>query len=367
MARRDFQLRILHLASYDEWTGAAALAFEEVSALRARGVDAHYAYMGGSDLEDRVGSLDHTHPILSKNQDPVSVLRSVRAIRDLHRRLAFDIFHSHLSHDHWLALLARRKHREVSVCRTFHALRALRSDRLTKRMVDWTEGLAVSNRDLTEEPVIQARSVHFIPPAVDCQRFDQNGSDAREVHSISPDQPVIGAIGKIDEGRGFDEVIEAFARMSDVYENSRLMIVGQGEHQSALEDEAVGRGVAERIIWTGYRDDDLAEHYRAMDVLLYTRPGSEEGHRATIEALACGVPVVSLPVRGMDAVLGDLVSDLVSRDETSAALVDKAIEVLDDRPSDLADRCVSRAREFDYERTSSRLTALYGSTPGPRR
>ena len=123
---------------------------------------------------------------------------------------------------------------------------------------------------------------------------------------------------------------------------------------------------AERIIWTGYRDDDLAEHYRAMDLLLYTRPGSEEGHRATVEALACGVPVISLPVRGLDAVLGDLAPDLASRDGTLTALADKAIEVLDGKPSDLADRCAGRTREFDYERTSSRLTALYASTHRPR-
>ena len=232
-------------------------------------------------------------------------------------------------------------------------------------MVDWTEGLAVSNRGLSEEPVFQTRSVHFIPPTVDCQRFDQTGGDAREAHSLSNGQPVIGVIGKIDEGRGFEEVIEAFARISGTFENSRLMIVGQGVYQTVLEDEAASRGVAESIIWTGYRDDDLADHYRAMDVLLYARPGSEEGHRATIEALACGVPVVSLPVCGMDTVLGDLAPDLASRDETSAALADKAIEVLVGRPSDLADRCASRAREFDYERTSARLTALYGSTKRP--
>ena len=43
-------MKILHLASFDRWTGAAAPAFSEVEALRRAGVDAHYGYVGGSTL-----------------------------------------------------------------------------------------------------------------------------------------------------------------------------------------------------------------------------------------------------------------------------------------------------------------------------
>jgi len=47
MLARLVSVKILHLASANRWTGAAAPAFAEVEALRAAGVEAHYGYVGG--------------------------------------------------------------------------------------------------------------------------------------------------------------------------------------------------------------------------------------------------------------------------------------------------------------------------------
>jgi hypothetical protein len=55
------------------------------------------------------------------------------------------------------------------------------------------------------------------------------------------------------------------------------------------------------VIWAGYHEDDLAEHYRASDLLLFTARGSDEGHRAVLEAMACGIPVATYPIEGIDA------------------------------------------------------------------
>src|ERR1700742_2849740 len=47
-------VNVLHLAAGNRWTGAAAPAFAEVEALRAAGVEAHYAYVGGYKLEQKL-------------------------------------------------------------------------------------------------------------------------------------------------------------------------------------------------------------------------------------------------------------------------------------------------------------------------
>src|SRR5688500_20353392 len=73
-------MRILHLASGNRWTGAAAPAFAEVEALRAAGVDAHYAYVGGYKLQAKIGHHDFAHPLIEKAQNPRSFFRSVEAI-----------------------------------------------------------------------------------------------------------------------------------------------------------------------------------------------------------------------------------------------------------------------------------------------
>ena len=76
-------MNVLHLASGNRWTGAAAVAFAEVEALRSAGIDAHFACVGGYRLQEKVGHLDWAHPVLERAQNPVSFARTVASIRRL--------------------------------------------------------------------------------------------------------------------------------------------------------------------------------------------------------------------------------------------------------------------------------------------
>ena len=76
-------MRVLHLAAGNRWTGAAAPAFAEVEALRAAGVDAHYAYVGGYKLETKLKQIDFAHPLIEKAQNPVAARRTIRALQAL--------------------------------------------------------------------------------------------------------------------------------------------------------------------------------------------------------------------------------------------------------------------------------------------
>ena len=360
-------MRVLHLASYDEWTGAAAIALEETVALRAAGVEAHLAYMGGGELESKLGDREYAHPILSKNQDPVSVMRSVRGIRRLHGDIEFDVLHAHLSHDHWLALAARPGSPETTLCRTFHAARALRDDGLTRRMIGWTDGIAVSNCSLTELAPLRGLVAAFLPPAIDVERFHSNGVSARSNYLVPNECRLLGAIGKIDANRGFEDVIETFSLIAERNPRCQLMMIGDGELKDTLIRDIAERGLSNRVTWAGFRDQDLPEHYRAIDLLLYVAPGSEEGHRAVIEALACGTPVAAFGVPGLEAVLSDLAGELVVEEKSPRALGDRAQSLLDAKSESLSSRCVERATEFSRPVAAGRLIDFYEAARQGRR
>jgi hypothetical protein len=123
-------MKVLHLAAGNRWTGAAAPAFAETEALREAGVDAHYAYVGGYKLQQKIGHHDFAHPIIAKAQNPFSFARTVESIARLIDHHRFEIVHAHLTYDHWLAHVACRGTR-AAVVRTFHARRVLRGDPLT--------------------------------------------------------------------------------------------------------------------------------------------------------------------------------------------------------------------------------------------
>lgn len=343
-------MRILHLAAGNRWTGAAAPAFAEVEALRAAGHDAHYAYVGGYKLQAKIGHHDFAHPIIEKAQNPVSFTRSVRAVEALLHQHAFDVLHAHLTYDHWLARLAARDH-PVVVARTFHARRVLRTDPFTRSLVKATQKVFVINEAFRTAPALLGRDAVFTPPPLDHGQFSPHGPDARAIHGIRGDEKIVTVIGKLSKGRGFEDALQTFATLRTLTP-CRLMIIGHGEHRPALEALARDLGIEDGVIWAGYHETDLAEHYRASNLLLFTARGSDEGHRAILEAMACGLPVATFPIEGVHALVpGEWIATASQPD----ALARTAATLLASPPAHAAE--LSRA--FGYESAAERLLAAY--------
>ena len=339
-------MKVLHLAAGNRWTGAAAPAFAEVLALREAGVDAHYAYVGGYKLQAKIGGFDFAHPIIAKAQNPFSFASTVGAIRRLIEHHRFDIVHAHLTYDHWLTRFASRDSR---IARTFHSQRVIRSDPFTRHLLKRTDLICTVNDTFR----IENRDAVFTPPPLDDDQFQPNGPDVRETYGIPPDALLVMAIGKLSAGRGFEIVLRAFAKIRAEANNARLMIIGHGEHRPKLE--ALARELRIEVTWAGYHEEDLADHYRAANFLLFTAKGSDEGHRAVIEAMGCGTVPVAAPLDGMDAILDPaLIAPSPEPDAIARTLLGhvKALEAL--RKSVL-----ERSARFAYRPAAQRLIAAY--------
>jgi len=332
-------MRILHLAAGNRWTGAAAPAFAEVEALRAAGVDAHYAYVGGYKLQAKIGHHDYAHPIIEKAQNPVSFVRSINAIDRLLHVHGFDVVHAHLTYDHWLARIAAREHPTVRIARTLHSRRVLRKDPFSRSLLRATRHFFVVNRAFDVPGAV------FTPPPLDHRQFHPHGP------KVVIEGLLVTVIGKLSKHRGFEEALQTFAALRRPTP-CRMMIIGHGEYRPALEAYSRELGVADDVIWAGYHEDDLAEHYRASNLLLFTARGSDEGHRAVLEAMACGVPVATMPIEGVDALVP---REWIAAANDPEALASTAAELLAHPPAGVYERSL----EFGYERAAARLIAEY--------
>lgn len=348
-------MKVLHLASYGEWTGASAAALEEVLALRSAGIDASFAFTGGGTLEARCRDLPFTHSILSNRQDPISVVRATHALRVLISARGFDVVHSHLTHDHWLAILAGAGRGGGVLVRTYHAARPLRGDPITRGMIRRSVAICVSNATLVDNPALAGRMIEVTPPPIDTTRFRPEGSRQPAANSGSFR---VGFIGKMAAGRGFEDAMHVFRLIVARRPEARLVLLGDGELRSSIEDLATELDLGGAIDWPGYRIDDLPSWYRGMDVLLCTAMGSEEGHRSTIEALACGTPVAAWPLPGIESVLGSLSRSMISDDKTASSLAEAALRIADVATTQ---DCVGAARRFSYRPSAERLVSVYES------
>lgn len=349
-------MKILHLAAGNRWTGAAATAFAEVAALREAGVDAHYAYVGGYKLQAKLAHVDFAHPVIAKAQNPMSFARSASAIETLVGRHGFDFVHAHLTYDHWLARFAVRG--RAGIARTFHSSRVIRSDPFTKALLARTRVVCVINDTFRDAAPIRARSPQFTPPALDDRQFRPDGGSVREKYALPRDLVVIAAIGKLSRGRGFELVLQTFAAIRRQVSNVRLMIIGHGEHRPALESLARELQIDRDLIWAGYHEEDLANYYRAADFLLFTAKGSDEGHRAVIEAMACATVPVTVPLPGMTALLGDLSESLIAPEPAAGALAARVIERIGSL-NELRPRVAERSAAFAYAAAAERLLGVY--------
>jgi glycosyltransferase involved in cell wall biosynthesis len=343
-------MRILHLAAGNRWTGAAAPAFAEVEALRAAGVDAHYAYVGGYKLQAKLAHHDFAHPLIEKAQNPLSFRRSVDALDRLIVRHGFDVVHAHLTYDHWLARWIAPD-RGVRLARTFHARRVLRRDFFTRALIRRTDLLFVVNHAFRNSPALGGRAAVFTPPPLKLEEFSPAGGNARALYGFSPAAKVVTVIGKLSKDRGFEEAIRTFAALRRMRDDVRLMIIGHGEHRPVLESLVRALDLDRDVTFAGYHEEDLAEHYRASNLLLFTARGSDEGHRAVLEAMACAVPVVTYPIEGVEALVGP---SMIASAPDPAALASLANATLDAPPD-----VTARAQEFGYEQSARRLMDAY--------
>lgn len=350
-------LKVLHIASFNRWTGAAAPAFAEAEALRSAGIEAHYLYAGGHNLEQRLKNVPWAHPII----EPRGVLGPLRTLRNLARFIRdsrADIVHTHLTNDHILATLVA--HRGVKVVRTFHSTRVMRADPGTRFLLSRTDGICVINAEMIHSPVVRGHRCIVTQPPLDTRQFHPSGSDVRDALGVPAGTPLIGFIGKIAPGRGFETAIATLSAVRQRRPEARLMIIGKGPHRSSLEQLANDLGVSESIIWAGYQDEELAQYYRAANVMLFTAAGSDHGHRAILEELGCGTPVVACPLPGVASLLGPLSPLLLASDCQPESLADRVIDVLEQGKSSMRDSLIQQARAFDYAASARRLIDFYG-------
>jgi glycosyltransferase involved in cell wall biosynthesis len=107
---------------------------------------------------------------------------------------------------------------------------------------------------------------------------------------------VLGAVGRLVESKGFEMLIEAFAKGAAGRPDMRLAIVGDGPLRAGLQARINELGLTDRVHLCGHHDD-LQQLYRAFDWLLV--PSRAEGLGLVVqEAVMADVPVVcsDLPV-----------------------------------------------------------------------
>ena len=214
---------------------------------------------------------------------------------------------------------------------------------------------------------IAESKLHVIYNGVDLEYFHPRlRSEHREAMrarlSIGADQTVFVFVGSGFERKGVPRLLRAFARLDDL--NAALVIVGSDHSMAAAERLAKRLGCAHRVRFAGSRED-VRPYYGMAD--WFVLPTLYDPFpNATIEAMACGLPVVTSFQSGAAELILQGVNGYCCDALDLPGLVDSMHQAATQRGDGARLAARRTAEGFSLDAMAAQLVALYRSLhPGP--
>ncbi len=179
------------------------------------------------------------------------------------------------------------------------------------------------------------------------------------------EDPYVLYVGRINARKNLVRLVEAFSRLRNRGLPHKLVIVGKPDWQGEQVLEKVKEfGLDQNVVLTGYVDwDDVPVFYNAADLFVF--PSICEGFGApVVEAMACGVPVVTSAGAALEEVAGGaaVLADPFSVD----SIADSMEKVLTDPTlaESLRHMGLARVADFSGRRKAEQTISVYHNVCG---
>jgi glycosyltransferase involved in cell wall biosynthesis len=202
---------------------------------------------------------------------------------------------------------------------------------------------------------------------VDADRFSpKDASATRHQYGIPAEDFVLGIVGRFGKEKNHITLLRAFERLRSRRAGIRLLIVGAGgPEEGEIRNLCKASREAEFISLMGFAPEP-ERLYPALDLLV--SPSTCEGlSNVTIEAMACGVPVLSHRSCGSSEIIRSGVDGVVADISTFEFLASELDRLVSERDS--LRLMGSRARQtvlerFSLDRMGREYATLYGEVAG---
>ena len=205
-------------------------------------------------------------------------------------------------------------------------------DRLTTHYIAGSDYI---KREAVQRNIAGENKITRIYYAVDTEKFLQIDrstpciNQRKKSLDIGEDTKIVGFVGRLEEQKGPDVFIEAFAQVVAQNPLVKAMIIGDGHLREMLEQKCAELGISSNVMFLGWRKD-IPELFSVMDIFCLASRWEAFGI-VFAEAGCLEVPVVSTQVEGIpEVVINGKSGFLVPKD--SPDLLSKEINLLLENP-----------------------------------
>ncbi|PIR83288.1 hypothetical protein COU19_01280 [Candidatus Kaiserbacteria bacterium CG10_big_fil_rev_8_21_14_0_10_56_12] len=376
--------KILYVITKSNWGGAQAQVYTLASHYAALGAEVAVALGGtgapgaptGRLAEELRGAVVRTLFLPTFARD-VSVLRELRAFRDLYRLLRSErphVVHLHSSKAGGLGALASRCARVPNIVFTSHGL-AYDEDRppVTRALIKlatWaTFVLCHSVIAISQDTYTRARRLPFCASRV---RLIYNGITPQALiereaarsallpRGVTSNTIWIGTISEFTRNKGLTYLVRAARLMKTRGVAFVLCIIGtEGDEREMLEQLVVSEGLTPQVHFLGFVPE-AARYLRAFDI--FTLTSVKEGlPYVLLEAGVSSCAVVGSRIPGITDIVDDEHGVLVPpKDPSAIALACADLATNKERRDTLGQALHARVlRDFSHKQMFQAITAIY--------
>lgn len=193
---------------------------------------------------------------------------------------------------------------------------------------------------------------------IDCARFFHAEAVPRSKVGFTDDDFVVVYFGRVDKIKGVRELLMAMKGLMDLPKVKLLIIGANSFSNSNLEDDyalalkALAEAMPGKVSFTGFVPyDQMPSYLKTCDVAVLPSLCDDACPLSVIEAMACGLPMVSTVAGGIPELCGDA-AILFERNEQLVENLSSAIRHLYEDTAyckQVSLQCLERSKQFDKD------------------
>lgn len=177
----------------------------------------------------------------------------------------------------------------------------------------------MANHDIPEE------RIHIISGGADHDRFRPSGDQmgVRSRLGLPEDKVILFTVRNLVPRMGLEALMYAIAELRAKIPHFVVILGGKGPLENTLRQLVQKLELSDIVRFVGFiPDDDLPQYFQAADLVLMPTQELEGFGLVTVEALACGTPVLGTPIGAIPEVLSLVDPSLIAQACSSLALAE---------------------------------------------